>query len=137
MSADKLFDTTVSLLERVLDFAALRHNVLASNIANLNTPGYRARDLLFMGELQEAMAGVTSPGPSQAVSWNPNGSSGGASLRGVTPRLVYENAWRSTADGNTVDIDQEMRKLAENNLFYDVAAQLVARKLNMLKESIR
>lgn len=137
MSADKLFDTTVSLLERVLDFAALRHNVLASNIANLNTPGYRARELLFMGELQEAMAGVTNPGQSQAVSWNPNGSSDGAPLKGVTPRLVYENASRSTGDGNTVDIDQEMRKLAENNLFYDVAVQLIGRKLNMLKESIR
>ena len=137
MSADKLFDTTVSMLERVLDFAALRHNVLASNIANLNTPGYKARDLLFMGELQEAMAGVASSGPSQAVSSNPSGSSDGAPLRGVTPRLVYEKAWRSTADGNTVDIDQEMRKLAENNLFYDVSVQLIGRKLNMLKESIR
>ncbi len=135
MPMDRLFDNTISLLEKVLDFASLRHGILAGNIANLNTPGYKARDLLFKEELQGAIRAMEKPEIREA-SWSGNSIDGHKSLENLSPRLIFQKTLRVSEDGNTVDIDHEMSKLAENNLFYDVAVQLIAKKLNILKSSI-
>lgn len=136
MYSVKLFDSTISLLEEVLNFSSLRHNIIASNIANMSTPGYRVRELLFQRELREALSSGDKLKP-VAVSWKGSSARAAASpLKEVRPRLVYEDAFNMASEGNTVDVDQEMRKLAENNLFYDVAIQLMARKMNIIKASI-
>jgi flagellar basal-body rod protein FlgB len=135
MNSVRLFDNTISLLERVLDFASLRHNVIASNIANLDTPGYRARELLFKQELKQALSAMEGPGFT-ATSPNADAIKASEVLEKVSPRLVFEKTLNMTDGANTVDIDQEMKKLAENNLFYDLAVQLMARKLSIIKESI-
>lgn len=136
MDTNWLFGNTISLLEKVLDFSSTRHNIIASNIANLDTPDYKSRDLLFKNRLREALAVDERSRNRIGLIRNGNKNGGLGSLQEVTPALVFESSFGSSKNGNTVDIDQEMKKLAENNLYYDTAIQLLARKLRIISESI-
>ncbi len=129
----KIFDDhTMRTLETALDIAAARHQVIANNVANENTPGFKAADVDFVSSLEQAMAGrgeligrttrrghLPIPGP----------ASTGAPLivqtedEGVSMRV----------DGNSVDIDREMAKTAENAAMYNTFAQLVWNKFSILK----
>src|SRR5437868_1293528 len=101
-------ETNVSglgVLAQLLDVAALRHRVIAQNVANVNTPGYRRRAVEFEGDLAKALA---TPGPTPLVK----------------PKVVIEDG-PERVDGNTVDIDREMNALAKNALLYQAAATVV------------
>jgi flagellar basal-body rod protein FlgB len=102
-------DTSLSglnVLTQVLDAAALRHRVIAQNIANVNTPGYRRLAVEFERDLAKALAA-------------PEGNA-----VPVKPRVVVEDG-PERVDGNTVDIDREMVALNKNSLLYQAAAQIV------------
>ncbi len=103
-------------LATMLDISAYRQRILTSNIANADTPGYRARDIDFQGELDKALAG--------------------GSLKGGM--VIYEPMTTlPNRDGNTVNIDVEMAKVAENSLIYNAATQLLTMKVRMLKSVLR
>ncbi len=103
-------------LATMLDISAYRQRILTSNIANADTPGYRARDIDFQGELDKALAG--------------GGHKGGIAI--YEPLTTLPNR-----DGNTVNIDMEMAKVAENSLVYNAATQLLTMKVRMLKSVLR
>lgn len=109
----------VDVLTRVLDVAALRHEVIAHNVANINTPGYRRLEVRFDTALLEALAEGKGP---PAVS----GSPVVAPAEDVPTRL----------DGNSVDIDREMGDLAKNSLLMRVCTQLVAVQLGQMRSAI-
>ena len=94
-----LFDTTQIALERAVSGAAMRQSVLASNIANANTPGYMRRDVDFHSTLRQAMAS-------------------GADLHGVQVTAATDGNSVMQADGNGVDIDVESSNLSQNGLEY-------------------
>jgi flagellar basal-body rod protein FlgB len=132
---DGLFNKTMSLLERSLDLRSLNHRVLTSNIANMDTPNYKAFELVFTEEMNrhpESDAKISIvrthanhlPGktqPSNQVRFK-TAKAPDFSLRG---------------DGNTVDIERTMGNLAENTLLYNTAVQLIAKKFNGLKNVIK
>ncbi|MBA4065313.1 MAG: flagellar biosynthesis protein FlgB [Isosphaera sp.] len=105
----------LGLLARTLDAAALRHRVIAQNVANVNTPGYRRREVAFEAELAREVA---SPGGPPA-----------------TPKVVVADG-PERVDGNTVDIDQEMNALAKNALLYQAAAQIVSSRVATYRSAI-
>lgn len=108
-------DNTIKILEKMLDVAAFRQKVLASNIANADTPGYKAKDISFQKELDRAIEG--SKGHDHEV---------------------YETVTTMpNRDGNTVNLDVEMAKVAENTLIYNAATQLMTMKVRMLKDVIK
>ena len=95
-------------LERVLDLSAFRHQVIATNLANVDTPGYRTRDLRpFAGEIEQAMAGEES---SLSVR-NPIVHPVAHEIRGLLER----------PDGNNVSVERESLLLAQNQLRFQVA----------------
>lgn len=106
----------IGLLSQTLDAAALRHRVIAQNVANVNTPGYRRLEVSFESDLARALA---SPGPSAAV----------------RPRVVVADG-PERVDGNTVDIDREMNDLARNALLYQAAAQVVTSRIASLRAAV-
>lgn len=130
MSTNSIFGAALGLIERSLDFMALRHKVIAANIANVDTPNYKAFDLVLM----EAIGLGPRLSPLSLT------SSGNhlPSLEPEMPRalLVYEKPLNYRQDGNTVDIDKEMTKLAYNNLSYNAAVQALAKLLANLKYAI-
>ena len=116
-----LFDAVSEGLSRALTFHQKRHEILASNVANVETPGYRARDLEFKDALASAFeAGgddETAPTISEA-------------------RLIDRPSGSTRPDGNTVDIDMEMARLAYNRSSYTTYAEILARRLGGLRRAI-
>ena len=129
-----LFGKTFGLLEKVLDFRSVRHNIIASNIANSQTPNYKAVGLAFEGQLEKAMEADSSQSLSVTNPKHfPINSSGQG---GIEPDLLYSQASGGN-DSNNVNLDAEMAKLSENNLMYDAMAQILKIKFDGLKELIR
>ncbi|GER94439.1 flagellar basal body rod protein FlgB [hot springs metagenome] len=116
-------DDTMNILEKMLDIAAFRQRVLSSNIANADTPGYKAKDISFQQELDKAIKASN------------NGNRVSNFRQGYE---VYEtNTTMPNRDGNTVNLDIEMAKVAENTLIYNTATQLMTMKVRMLKDVIK
>lgn len=115
----KLFDS-VSALHGGLDYHAARHAVLASNVAHVDTPGYRPVDLerrsAFSNALQIAMK-ATNP------------QHFGAAETRVEGRIVTDKNAPVGLDGNAVSLEREAIKVASNQLRYDAVASLVQNEL--------
>lgn len=137
MAGLKLFGPTHALLTTSLRLRAARHEVLAANVANADTPDYRPRDLKFDGVLQAIARGESQPSSMQGgqlmlVSTNPRHL--GSSVRNV---LVTENTdGEGKLDQNRVDLDREMTQLAENGLLHETSATLLSRTLSGLRYAI-
>ena len=134
MPSEILFSNTVVMLEKLLDFQAQRHNMISTNIAHADTPGYKGHDLRFSDELKKAVGtGGTIPLKKTNERHLPVGMS---RLKEMKGRVVPYGDAANRLDGNTVSIDKEMAKLAENNLYYNTAAQIISRKLGSIKNTI-
>ena len=135
MPTNGLFRDTISLLERSLNLRSLQHRVLSSNIANMDTPNYKAVELAVAEEIN----GSQDSAPSiQLVQTQP----GHLPLKhDPTDHLKLKAAkppeFSLRGDGNTVDLDRTMGKLAENTLLYKTAAQIISQKFSGLKNAIR
>lgn len=120
-----MFDVTIGALDLALGAAGKRQEVLANNIANVNTPLYKRQDVEFETQLAQALDADGSTGDTPA-------SSEGA-LNGLGYNVTTDDATSMRADGNNVDIDHEMALLAENNVRYNALVQMAAKKLDTLK----
>ncbi|MBW2608086.1 MAG: flagellar basal body rod protein FlgB [Deltaproteobacteria bacterium] len=135
MESQGIFSQTVSILEKALDLRSKKHNVIASNIANMDTPDYKAFDLIIEKELQK----VTGKGNS--ISLNKTDAAHMQSRRsktdGVSVVIDDTQGLSLRGDGNTVDIDKQMANMAENTLMYKAAAQMIHKKFQGLKSAIQ
>lgn len=116
-----------ALMQRALDGAWSRHEVLAQNVANAETPGYKRKDLDFRSFLQSA----SESGLRLAVS-DPSHLPGNSSVR----FRVTEDTASMTPDGNGVDIDREMGEVSSNALYYAAVSRQLSAHLSMLRKAI-
>lgn len=123
-----LFDRVTVLLQRGIGLCWLRHNLLASNLANVETPGYRPRDIDFAKEMERAAAEGYLPMARTHPDHLPP-------LQGSSPSLILRGGW-GNPDGNKVDLEGEMVRLAENYLQYLSLLRMLQEKLSMVKYSI-
>lgn len=108
--------------KKMLDATALRHEAIASNLANIETPQYRRLDLnaSFAAELRQAVAGQQSE-----------------EIAGLRPALAPDmNAVSTRRDGNTVELETELLHLNQNTLAHTVETQLVTSSLLRLRMAI-
>ncbi len=134
MIVDRMYTSTMQLVEKNLDLRARRHELLVSNIANMDTPNYKAFDILVDEQMQKSenpvstvRMGITHPGhlqPKHTVDRNP------LMTKAETSEFSFKN------DGNTVDIDRTMTHLAENGLLYNASAQVMMKKFQGLVDVI-
>jgi flagellar basal-body rod protein FlgB len=130
MSTLKVFDQTSQLLQKVLDLREQNQQVIAGNIANANTPGYTAARLDF----EKALAGaVGRRDGGMSATHAQHFPLGQGSLNQVSARVLRTPDGSGVGDGNTVSVDQEMIALAENQLLYEAAVQMLNKKLGLLK----
>jgi flagellar basal-body rod protein FlgB len=133
---DKIFDNeTLISLKKALDAASLRQKVIANNIANVDTPGFKRADVAFEDELRAALEvqeklEMQTPHPKHISNKRKN-------LEDVNPRVITQSDTTYRNDLNNVDIEQEMAKLTENNIIYNTIAQLISEKLRMLRTTIQ
>ena len=135
MKSQGLFKGTIPLLEKALDLRSLKHNVIVSNIANKDTPNYKAFDLIVEEELEKVMG----TGKELGLEKTHQGHLPGRMVGGGAVKLKMDDTSRISMrrDGNTVDIDTEMAKLSENSLMYDSLAQIISSKFKGLKDVIQ
>jgi flagellar basal-body rod protein FlgB len=113
-----LFDTTQIGLERALSGSSLRQQAIAQNIANVNTPGYRRKDVDFQSALQQAWDG------------------GEQKVDGVRPSEITDTSSVMRADGSSVDIDTEAAEQSKNGLTYEAVSQVLKSRVMILKSAI-
>lgn len=128
---DGFFDQKILGIKEMLDLTYRRNEALTSNITNADTPGYRATDLTFAGELEKVMSGSDN---SPVLKTNPNHMD--TEDNGFA-HLVADLSGATKADGNNVDIDIQMGKLAMNSGDYGVATDFMRKKLSFLKTALR
>ncbi|HTL12736.1 MAG TPA: flagellar basal body rod protein FlgB [Bdellovibrionota bacterium] len=130
--ADSIFDPTIGALNTSLNLRLANQNVISSNIANADTPGYKAKAMEFESAFREAIgAGDRLP----MDSTNPNHMVP-QPTDPIQPEIYEEPNGVESLDGNTVNRSNEMSKMAENQLMYDSSVEMMKRKLGMLKYAI-
>jgi flagellar basal-body rod protein FlgB len=114
-------DRSTNLLEKMLDVSSVKHKVIANNIANINTPGYKKMDVSFADQLEKTMK---------------NDNRG--DFKAVQPKVVVSKDEGGTvrSDGNNVDIDKEVTHLVKNTLSYNIYTQLLAKKIDSVRSAI-
>ncbi len=106
-----MLDRLAGQLERYMDLLSARQRLVASNIANADTPGYRTQDIDFQSEFQNAAAGP--------------------------PRPVEVAGLAVKNDGNDVSLDRESRLLAENALRFQLASNLLRSQIRVVRSAIQ
>lgn len=127
----RIFDKTTDALGAAINMRNLKHNVISSNIANAETPGYAAKKLDFEDALARALD-VDGKG-AMSTSHPDHIALSGSGVGRVTAD-IYENPEGATNnDRNTVDLEKEMSALAENTIMHRAALQLINKKLAALR----
>jgi flagellar basal-body rod protein FlgB len=125
----------LQLLERAMDLRSRRHERIAINLANRDTPGFRAFDV----DLAAALSNAGEPGgPSALERTHPAHQAGAGEMTpDRTPlRPVDRSPASERGDGNTVDLDREMARLSENALMYTAAARVLADEYTRIRDAI-
>lgn len=126
------FDPVIGALNTSLNLRLLNQNVIASNIANADTPGYKAQRVEFETKLREVL---DAGGASEAQKLHAK-SKGVSETDPVNPEIYDDPNGIESLDGNTVDRAQEMARMAENQILYDASVELLKKKLGMLRYAI-
>jgi len=128
-------DPTLKILSYALDGLSTRQKAIANNVANVDTPGYKAERVQFESQLQAAIRNGGEGGlPLQTTNARHLGHTAPFEPGGITV-TKQNNTMRN--DGNSVDIDLEMTELAETTIRFQALSQLTGMKISLLKNIIR
>ncbi len=113
---------------------AIKHDVISSNIANINTPNYRCKNLDFEKEFNKILTPDSKLKLETTNSKHISLSNKSSGLNSV--KIEECNSTVIGNDNNNVDLDREMAKMAKNQLLYNSYIQIFTKKVRMLKDSI-
>jgi flagellar basal-body rod protein FlgB len=141
-------DETLRFQQTALSLRAQRQQIIASNIANADTPNYKARDIDFNSALKEAMGGPTvstaAAGKAGALAKTAAGHLPGLSGPGSLPDrtadgkpLLYRGTVQGAVDGNTVDMDAERNQFTDNALRYEASVTFIGSQIKGLLSAIQ
>ncbi|WP_192036489.1 flagellar basal body rod protein FlgB [Halomonas sp. YLGW01] len=134
---DKL-SAALDFHQEALNLRRQRHEVLASNIANADTPNYKARDFDFTSELDRVMARGRAGQQGLALSTTVAGHIDGGLRSGRSVEaLQYRVPAQPSLDGNTVDMDIERAKFADNSVRYQASLTLLNSRIQGLKSAMQ
>lgn len=131
-------DQQLGTLRNVANLRAYRQELLASNIANADTPNYKARDFDFQSALENARAGragfaIARTSPRHLEAASPDGV--GKAPAGVD--VLYRNEYQANVDGNTVNMDVERSAFAENAVQLESTLTFLREELRRLQTAIQ
>lgn len=126
---------TLDFQSQALLLRAERQRVVASNIANADTPGYQARDFDFAAALREATS--RSPGPTTLGAPIAGDVFSGAVASKYEPRLNYALPSQTNLDGNTVDMDRERASFVDNAVKYEATLRFVNGSVRTMLDAMK
>ena len=118
----KGLDEMMRVQVEALRLRSYRQEVLAANLANADTPNYKAVDFDFGAALREATSGQPGMGPAPGTQ---------------TPQLLYRTPGQAALDGNSVEADAERAKLADNAIRYEAALRVLTGKIKTMLSAIQ
>nr|WP_309144677.1 flagellar basal body rod protein FlgB [Bacillus sp. EB600] len=127
----KLFSNTFTSLEQALNYSSSKQKVISQNIANADTPNYKAKDVSFKAILQNELSQnfTTNRTDNRHIDFSDNPLTQPSIV--TRPNVQYNN------NGNSVDLDQEMSDLATNQIYYDALIEQENSKFATLQNVIR
>lgn len=125
----QLFNHTMKSLESALNATAARQNVISQNIANVDTPFYKAKEVVFKHELEKAISIQAKKTHQNHIEFKYNNKSDYV--------IKSKNNTVMNNNGNNVDIDKEMALLAENQILYNALIERLNGKFNAIKTVAR
>ncbi len=127
MPKDILFNNSYKMLGKSLDVSAKRHSLISSNISNIDTIGFKSKDLDFQKTLEEEMYGSGGLEKTNSKHFD-------TGLESMMAGKTRENDDEYNLD--PVNIDQEMNNLAENNIKFRTSVEMMLRKIGILRHAI-
>lgn len=127
-------DNALNFHQTALNVRAARQELLSSNIANGDTPNYKARDIDFSSVLRDALSsntnktGLTTTSPMHLASKSENS---------IVSQALYRIPQQPSADGNTVEMDAERAKFADNSIKYDASLTFISGQIRNLMTAIQ
>lgn len=133
-------DDALSFHQNALRVRGQRQELIAANIANADTPNFKARDLDFKAAMQSATAGVNREAfmASKTSTMHLDGTpSNTASISGVLGEPMFRPTLQGSVDGNTVDMDVERNQFADNGIRYEASLTLINAQLKQMLAAIQ
>jgi len=130
------FDKALGVHEQALMLRAQRNGILATNIANADTPNFKARDIDFSAAMANLQSGSSSTVSLQATQPGHIGTTSGNSLSPLGAQLQYRLPQQPSLDGNTVEAHIEEAAYADNAVRYQASLQFLGSKFASLKSVI-
>jgi flagellar basal-body rod protein FlgB len=130
----------MDLVQRSLDSAALSHKVIADNISNVDTPGFKRSEVMFSEKLRQAFEARAQEPQHLAASRTQPGHlefEPVPDVDSITPEISTDQSTSLRNDGNNVDIDREISLLAQNTVWYNTLAQITQQQFAGLRSAIR
>jgi flagellar basal-body rod protein FlgB len=125
---------TLDFHGQALNLRADRQRLIASNIANADTPGYVARDMDFKQALREATGAIQ---PARALATSQSGHLAGASGARAEPNLLYATPSQTNLDRNTVDMDRERANFVDNSVKVEATLRFINHDVRMMLDAIK
>jgi flagellar basal-body rod protein FlgB len=126
-----LQDATIEAMANYMTRLSKRQQVVASNIANIDTPGYRTKDISFHATMEELLPGpapgLNGSGPEHPETWH---------FAPAAPEVFEVSGLTARPDQNNVSLDQEMLKLGETSFGYGMMALMLRTKFRTIASSI-
>jgi len=131
-------DNYLRFNETALSLRAQRQELIASNIANADTPNFKARDIDFASAMQGALskAGGGTTGLAATNNAHMQGAADGKTLPEGTP-VLYRGVVQGAVDGNTVDMDVERNQFADNAVRYEAGITMINHQIRGLLAAIQ
>lgn len=126
----KLFSNTFSILKNGLDYSSLKQKIISQNIANVDTPKYKAKDVSFKGMLKSALSEPTRAYRTdhRHFEFRHNDNH---------PAVTQRNNVQYNHNGNSVDLDKEMAEMATNQIYFNALTDRLNGKFNSLQDVIK
>ncbi len=126
---------TLDFQGQALGLRSQRQRLIASNIANADTPGYVARDMNFQQALRDATGAAATPLRSLAATQR--GHLGASARSAAEAHLVYATPSQTNLDRNTVDMDRERASFADNSVKYEATLRFINGNVRTMLEAIK
>lgn len=128
----KLFSSTINTLEQAMNYSTAKQKIISHNIANSDTPNYKAKSVSFNSEFNRILNDSLQANKTDIRHYDFKAT---PKNNGYT--VFNQNGSAYNHNGNNVDIDKEMAELAKNQIYYNAVADRIGSKFNSLKTVIR
>ncbi len=134
---DKILNSgNEQLLIKAMDAASLRNEVIANNMANVETPDFKKNEVIFCEKIKNVLQNEKIHVKLNITDKRHISSSKSPGIDAVQPEIVQCDATSFRNDGNNVDIDVEMAELAKNKIYYDAMGQSISNEIKLLRLAI-